>query len=69
MEEAVKGKGGKLEHEGQGSDEGILLQLRGRRQDDGEEVDPAHHLHRAHLVRREQLVLISVVEGVERQIA
>ena len=68
VEEAVECKGWKLEHEGKGSEKGVLLQLRGHRQDDREEVDPAHHLHGAHLVHREQLVLISVVEGVERQI-
>ena len=68
-EDAVKDEGGELGHEDEGGVECPLLQQRRRRQDDGEEVDAAHHLHRAHLVHREQLVLPRRREGVERHVA
>ena len=67
-EDAVEDEGGELRHEDEGGVEGALLQQRRRRQDDGEEVDAAHHLHRAHLVHREELVLPRGREGVERHV-
>ena len=68
-EDAVEDEGGELGHEDEGGVECPLLQQRRRRQDDGEEVDAAHHLHRAHLVHREQLVLPRRREGVKRHVA
>ena len=67
-EDAVEDECGELGHEDERGVEGALLQQRRRRQDDGEEVDAAHHLHRAHLVHREQLVLPRRREGVERHV-